>query len=222
MKDFEKYEELVSSLAKTKIMEGIPSNKYEIYRQKKYIGKSGQSYIVDVSIELDLNGLKYITVIECKNYNKKVSVGVINELFGRLNDIGAHKGVVVTTKGFQKGVIQTAKSYKIGCVIANDLVWIPLIGDLSFIYVQTKNLDNYFKKTTNKPLPKLIKDNISLFLQEFNSTNGFCETNINGFGNFIGHGYTFVDENEPSFTLSANGLINLLILNIASSIKSDM
>jgi hypothetical protein len=37
----------------------------------------------------------------------------VDEFFGKLHDIGAHKGIMVTTVGYQNGAIKTAKGHKI-------------------------------------------------------------------------------------------------------------
>jgi hypothetical protein len=217
MKDFEKYEELVSLLIKTKLMEGLPTSRYEVFRQKKYFGKSGQPHTIDVSIEVEIAGIKILIIIECKQYSKKkVGVGIVNELYGRIQDIGAHKAIVITPTGFQKGALTTAKSYGIACVIVNDLVGQLLIGDPGFYFEQSEKLNNYLKKNTNKPLPDKIKNNLHLFLPEFNSTNEFCETDKKGYDRFIEYGFTIVEENEPSFTLNANGLINFWVICLYS------
>jgi hypothetical protein len=48
--------------------------------------------------------------VECKHYKKKVPVDDVEEFHSKIDDIGAHKGIVITTVGFQVGAIKTAKA----------------------------------------------------------------------------------------------------------------
>jgi len=76
-----------------------------------------------VSAELNLAGVKIIVLVECKNYLRRVGVDEIMEFATRIDDIGAHKGIVVTAKGFERGAFKIAKSKGIALVEACDLGW---------------------------------------------------------------------------------------------------
>ena len=79
--------------------------------QREFVGIRSQRKIkVDVSFELTpLGGARTIYVVECKCYNHRVPVDDIEEFHSKLDDIGAHKGILITTVGFQEGAIKTAK-----------------------------------------------------------------------------------------------------------------
>jgi restriction system protein len=47
--------------------------------------------------------------VECKCYAHKVSVDDIEEFHSKIDDIGAHKGIMVTTVGYQEGAVKTAR-----------------------------------------------------------------------------------------------------------------
>ncbi len=80
-----------------------------IHHKKKYKGKrSGQNYEVDLSFDFEKVGVAFLVLIECKYYAKKVGVDDVAEFAFKIDDIGAHKGVLVTTQGFQKGVFKIA------------------------------------------------------------------------------------------------------------------
>ena len=56
-----------------------------------------------------------IWIIECKDYpDRRVGVDEVEEFSSKLGQVAAHKGTIVTRKGFQSGAISLATSYKIG------------------------------------------------------------------------------------------------------------
>src|SRR4051812_3236420 len=69
------------------------------------LGKSGHRHQIDILIELTIVGIRLLVLIECKSYKRPVEVADVLELIGRLDDIGAHKGVMVTTIGYQQGAV---------------------------------------------------------------------------------------------------------------------
>ena len=70
-------------------------------------GKSGQAHQIDVYWEYEIAGTKQKVVIECKNYNKPISIGKVRDFFGVIYDLSDVIGIMVTKKGYQKG----AKGY---------------------------------------------------------------------------------------------------------------
>lgn len=64
---------------------------------------------VDASFRLKVaGGASILVVVECKHYKNKVSVDDVEEFHSKLDDIGAHKGIMVTTVGFQAGARKAA------------------------------------------------------------------------------------------------------------------
>lgn len=71
----------------------------------------------DLSIEVTLpqsQDPSLICLIECKNYGHKVPVDDVEEFVSKLDQIGAHKGIIVSTGGFQKGAFAVAKNKRLG------------------------------------------------------------------------------------------------------------
>lgn len=64
---------------------------------------------VDVSIKGMFAGHKILGVVECKCFNKKVDVKIIDSFIGFLEDVNANVGVIITTKGFSKAANNRAK-----------------------------------------------------------------------------------------------------------------
>ena len=111
------YEEVVERLLKLAVQRD-GHNDVQTHRLRRYRGKSGHEHEIDVSFELTVAGLRFLIVAECKRYKRRVGIDDVMEFAYRIRDIGAHKGVLVTTSGFQDGAIDVAKSEGIGLLIA--------------------------------------------------------------------------------------------------------
>lgn len=95
---------------------------FRAFHRKKYTGKTRQVYEIDISFEGDMGGLNFVTLVECKMYapNRRVEAAEINEFGARLRDIGAHKGLLATTSGFQSGVYTLAEAERIALLLVRD------------------------------------------------------------------------------------------------------
>jgi hypothetical protein len=81
-----------------------------VHHQKVYRGRISQRDIkIDVSFNYTIAGADLLFLVECKCYNHAVPVDDVEEFHSKIDDIGAHKGIMVTTVGFQDGTIRTAK-----------------------------------------------------------------------------------------------------------------
>jgi len=58
---------------------------------------------------IGIAGARLLCVVECKCYSNSVSANEVEEFHSKLDDIGAHKGIMVTTVGFQDGAVKVAK-----------------------------------------------------------------------------------------------------------------
>jgi hypothetical protein len=124
---FTEYEALVASV----VSDFELSSDIRVFRQREFVGRrSGRKIVVDVSFEMDYSGFTALWLVECKLYSQKVEVGDIEEFHTKIDDIGAHKGIVFSTIGFQAGAIQTATAYGIGLARLSD---VPSRGDLVVI-----------------------------------------------------------------------------------------
>jgi len=71
-------------------------------------GKDGPRQI-DILLIGKIGPLEISTIIECKDYNKIVDVTNVDALHSKMQDVNAHKGVLVARKGFSKQAIRKAK-----------------------------------------------------------------------------------------------------------------
>jgi hypothetical protein len=82
----------------------------EVHHRRVYTGRISQRNIkVDVSFNYQVAGANLLFLVECKCYAHSVQVDDVEEFHSKIDDIGAHKGIMVTTVGFQKGAVKTAK-----------------------------------------------------------------------------------------------------------------
>lgn len=102
-----------------KVVEELTQDKgIIVHHQKTYTGRiTGREIVVDVSFEATILGERLLFLLECKHYKHPVPVDDIEEFHSKLDDIGAHKGIVFTTVGFQEGAVKAAKARGIGLVL---------------------------------------------------------------------------------------------------------
>jgi hypothetical protein len=89
-----------------------------VHHQRVYTGRISQREIkVDVSFTYNVVGADLLFLVECKCYGHSVAVDEVEEFHSKIDDIGAHKGIMVTTVGFQEGAIKTARGRGIALAI---------------------------------------------------------------------------------------------------------
>ena len=96
-----------------------------LHHRKKFRGLSGQNYEFDLAYERLLGGeIRILVLFECKAYSKKVKINDILEFSEKVKDIHAHKGILVTTKGYERGAYVVAKANQIGLAVLRDEAWL--------------------------------------------------------------------------------------------------
>jgi len=98
---------------------------------KKILDNCGCERQFDVYWEYELGGITYKTVIECKDYNSRVSVEKIDALIGKIRDLPDIRAVFATKMGYQEGAKKKAERNKIDLLIVreqNDSDWIDSDG----------------------------------------------------------------------------------------------
>lgn len=92
---------------------------YRSNHRETVVGSDGE-YEFDVAVRFSAMGADYLTVVECKYYKDRVKREVVQALWAKVQSVGAHKGIVFATKGFQSGAIEFAKSHGIALVAIAD------------------------------------------------------------------------------------------------------
>lgn len=92
-----------------------------IHRNATFTGRiSGRKIKPDVSFEAQLLGARIVGLVECKRYKQRVEVSDVEEFHSKLDDIGAHKGVMFTTVGYEAGAVKTARGRGIALFVLRE------------------------------------------------------------------------------------------------------
>ncbi|QDT25122.1 Restriction endonuclease [Gimesia panareensis] len=115
-----------------RVIDSLVDYGVEVHRQKTYTGRLSQRDIkVDVSFNYTIaEGANVLFLVECKCYSHRVPVDDVEAFHSKLDDIGAHKGIMVTTVGFQDGAVKTAQGRGIALAL---LTTEPQKGELTYI-----------------------------------------------------------------------------------------
>jgi restriction system protein len=90
---------------------------------RKVLEGAGGQYEFDVVAEFEaLGGASIIVLVECKYYGSSnpVKRDVVMTLHAKLADVGAQKGMLFSTSGFQRGALEYAKAHGIALVLVRD------------------------------------------------------------------------------------------------------
>lgn len=81
----------------------------EITLDAKIVGRfSKKSRQIDIFIEQYVAGNRLRIAIDAKYFNKKIDVKIVDSYLGMLNDIEAHKGLLITNVGYSQTAINRA------------------------------------------------------------------------------------------------------------------
>lgn len=80
---------------------------FEIRHNQKVETYDG-TYQIDVLAEYTALGCRNMVVVECKKYTRNVERSVVAELYAKVQSIGAQKGILISTSGFQKDAVKFA------------------------------------------------------------------------------------------------------------------
>jgi hypothetical protein len=80
-----------------------------VERNVTIVGRSGTTRQIDVLLRHRHSFYEHLVVVECKYLARKVSRAAVDQLSATIRDVGASRGVIFSTSGFQKGAIRQAK-----------------------------------------------------------------------------------------------------------------
>jgi len=111
------YELLVRNLIKQE-MSGISGVEViEILHNARMKGSSGYEHQIDVAYRFRIWKTEMLVIVECKKYQKNVGVDDLLEFRSRIEDLKAHKGIFVSSSGFQSGAREFAEANRIALLI---------------------------------------------------------------------------------------------------------
>lgn len=98
-------EELITKLFKAK--------GYDAKHNIKLVGRSGVEHQIDVYAEYKAPLHTSKIIIECKSYDKPIEKDIVMKLIHEVQDLGADRGILVTTSYFTPDAASTAEGYNI-------------------------------------------------------------------------------------------------------------
>jgi restriction system protein len=85
----------------------------------------GGTYKIDVLVRLTiLGGASVVVLVECKHKGRPIEREAIMVLEAKLRDVGAHKGMLFSTSGFQAGALQYAAARGIATITVIEGKWL--------------------------------------------------------------------------------------------------
>lgn len=74
------------------------------------------NYQIDGYIEFTVIGIKYKTIVECKHYQSSITREKVQVLHGKIQSLGAQKGILISTSNFQSGAMEYARVHGIALI----------------------------------------------------------------------------------------------------------
>jgi hypothetical protein len=112
---FEEYERFIRGHFTQELLEAF-KEPVQIYHQREFVSKTGATFNIDLSYTFRIGQIDYLTIVECKNWKTRVGRNIVMELKSKIDELKAHKGILVSSNGFESGSIEYALSYGIGLI----------------------------------------------------------------------------------------------------------
>ena len=93
-----------------------PITQYEVLHDTRLQDATGAEYQIDIKASFRVLGLDFIVLCECKHMTRAVERDDVMAFAAKLTALGAHKGVVFSTGGFQRGAEEYARTHGIALV----------------------------------------------------------------------------------------------------------
>jgi len=106
-------EQLLKKLGSGKLSDFM-TNRLEVIQ-----GADGE-YEIDISVRFEALGGNFLVLVECKHHKNPIKRDVVQVLNDRVRSVGAQKGMIFSTAGFQRGAIEYAKQHGITLVKVAD------------------------------------------------------------------------------------------------------
>lgn len=85
-------------------------------RHLESIAGSDGDYIFDVTARFEALGVAFLVLVECKRYRRRVERQEVQVLWAKMQSVGAQKGMLFATAGFQQGAVEFAQAHGIALV----------------------------------------------------------------------------------------------------------
>lgn len=119
----EEFEQWVKSWVERSCNDSDPCSgfkSFQVTHREHLKGRSGE-YEIDVVVRLEVFlGAEVEVLIECKRYKNPVKRDMVMILNQKLQEMGAHKGIIFSTSDFQKGAIEFGAEHGIALVTVQE------------------------------------------------------------------------------------------------------
>lgn len=82
-------------------------------KHNQMIETHDSTYQIDVLVEYMLLGCKHTIVVECKKHSHSIKRSVVTDIYTKMQSMGAQKGIVISTSGFQSDAVKFAEEHGI-------------------------------------------------------------------------------------------------------------
>jgi restriction system protein len=110
------FEQFVASAL---IKQGVGLRDFTVQHLEKLKGIDGE-YVMDVTARFEALGADFLVLIECKHLKRSVERDVVQVLVDKVHSVGAQKGMLFATAGFQRGALEYARNHGIALVHVAD------------------------------------------------------------------------------------------------------
>ena len=85
-------------------------------QQREIVAGTDGEYEIDITVRFTALNADYLTLVECKRYKKPVEREKVQALLSKMQSVGAHKGIIFSTSGFQSGASEFAGVHGIALI----------------------------------------------------------------------------------------------------------
>lgn len=152
---FNDFEKLAGRLYHNRLKRSI-RGRVEMHHQKTFTSVTGiNKYNIDIAFTYKLAGLNYLTILECKYWNSRVSREKVGHFKSVIDELKASRGIIVSKCGFQKGAIIYAKTHNITLIQLTDNNRLRII---LCPYASKFNLETYLSLIVNSYFDKVFQE----------------------------------------------------------------
>lgn len=85
-------------------------------RHLESLGSTDESFEIDVTARFTVLGVDFLVLVECKKWKRRIEREDVQVLHDRVRSVGAQKGIVYSTSGFQSGAVDYAQARGIALI----------------------------------------------------------------------------------------------------------
>ncbi|WP_214073136.1 restriction endonuclease [Mucilaginibacter sp. dw_454] len=123
-----------------------------------FIDSSDAERQIDVLITIVVRDLVFKVAVECKDYNRKLSIGVIDGFVSKLEDVRASKGIIIASNGFSSASVGKAKRKNIILYSLGDQINLDDSAlDIPVVFKEVVPYETEFEFTVSKQVAMTMK-----------------------------------------------------------------